>query len=98
MVQDDMSGQDATLLLGLAGLAVEQVELDGEGARVVHVVTDDEAAAGCQAGRSRGVICSIMVKSGSSSRPACAERFKNGSAPAPGSWPAAVPRRPRAGC
>ena len=44
MVQDDMSGQDATLLLGLAGLAVEQVELDGEGARVVHVVTDDEAA------------------------------------------------------
>lgn len=25
-----MSGQDATLLLGLAGLAVEQVELDGE--------------------------------------------------------------------
>jgi hypothetical protein len=46
-VQDDTSGSDATLLLGLEGLAVAQVELDDEGTRVVHVVTDDEAAAGC---------------------------------------------------
>ena len=41
-----MTGQDATLLLGLEGLAVAQVELDDEGGRVVHVVTDDESAAG----------------------------------------------------
>ena len=65
MVQDDMSGQDATLLLGLAGLAVEQVELDGEGARVVHVVTDDEAAAGCP---SCGVL-STSVKGHAVTRP-----------------------------
>jgi len=65
MVQDDMSGQDATLLLGLAGLAVEQVELDGEGTRVVHVVTDDEAAAGCP---SCGVL-STSVKGHAVTRP-----------------------------
>jgi hypothetical protein len=65
MVQDDMSGQDATLLLGLAGLAVEQVELEGEGARVVHVVTDDEAAAGCP---SCGVL-STSVKGHAVTRP-----------------------------
>ncbi len=45
--QDDWWGQDATLLLGLEGLAVARVELDDGGARVVHVVTDDESAAGC---------------------------------------------------
>ena len=65
VVQDDTSGSDATLLLGLAGLAVEQVELDDEGARVVHVVTDDEAAAGCP---SCGVL-STSVKGHAVTRP-----------------------------
>jgi transposase len=63
--QDDRSGQDATLLLGLEGLAVAQVELDDEGGRVVHVVTDDEAAAGCP---SCGVL-STSVKGHAVTRP-----------------------------
>ena len=42
------SGSDATLLLGIEGLAVEQVELEDSG-RVVHVRTDDESAAACPA-------------------------------------------------
>lgn len=48
-VQDeqDTTEQGATLLLGIEGLAVEHVELEGDGARVVHVVTSDEGAAAC---------------------------------------------------
>ena len=56
-VQDDTTESDATLLLGLEGLAVEQVELDAEGARVVHVVTDDEAAAGCPSCGMLSTVC-----------------------------------------
>jgi transposase len=37
----------ANRLLGLPGLAVRQVELRACGARVVHVVTDEEGAAAC---------------------------------------------------
>jgi transposase len=36
-----------TFLFGLPGVRVRDVERDGDGARVVHVVTDDEAAAAC---------------------------------------------------
>ncbi len=36
-----------TLLLGLSGVAVERVELDDAGGRVVHVRTADETAAAC---------------------------------------------------
>ena len=63
--QDDTRGQDATLLLGLEGLAVARVDLAGEGARVVHVVTDDESAAGCPA---CGVL-STSVKGHANTRP-----------------------------
>ena len=39
---------DVSLLLGLEGLAVTQVEIDEcSGARVVHVLTADEGAAAC---------------------------------------------------
>lgn len=38
---------DTTLLLGLDGLAVDHVELDADGVRVVHVVTADERARCC---------------------------------------------------
>jgi transposase len=38
---------DASRLLDLQGLAVDRVEVDGDGARVVHVVTADEAASAC---------------------------------------------------
>lgn len=38
---------DSSKLLGLAGVRVAQVERDGDGARVVHVVTADEQAAAC---------------------------------------------------
>jgi len=37
----------SSLLLGLAGLGVEDVERDRDGARVVHVITVDEQAAAC---------------------------------------------------
>lgn len=37
----------ATLLLGLDGVAVDRVEVDERGARLVHVVTSDPAARGC---------------------------------------------------
>jgi transposase len=37
----------ATVLLGIAGLAVENVTLEVDGARVAHVVTADEGAAAC---------------------------------------------------
>jgi len=36
-----------TLLFGLPGVRVERVERRDEGARVVHVVTAEEAAAAC---------------------------------------------------
>lgn len=38
---------DASLLLGVDGLAVERVEVAGDGVRVVHAVTADEGARGC---------------------------------------------------
>lgn len=38
---------DTTLLLGLDGLAVDHVELDADGMRVVHVITADEQAGCC---------------------------------------------------
>ena len=38
---------DATLLLGLDGLAVVRVEVAEDGVRVVHAVTADETARGC---------------------------------------------------
>ena len=44
-VQSERS--DATLLLGIEGLAVRQVELIEDGARVVHVATADESASAC---------------------------------------------------
>jgi transposase len=37
----------ATVLLGIAGLAVENMTLEVDGARVAHVVTADEGAAAC---------------------------------------------------
>ncbi|HYO85670.1 MAG TPA: hypothetical protein VES01_04335 [Dermatophilaceae bacterium] len=39
--------QDGTRLLGLEGLALIGVELEQDGARIVHVVTADETAAAC---------------------------------------------------
>ncbi|GLX03033.1 hypothetical protein [Microtetraspora sp. NBRC 16547] len=41
---------DATLLLGLEGLAVTAVERGDDGHCVAHVVTDDEAARACRRG------------------------------------------------
>lgn len=38
---------DTTLLLGLDSLAVDHVELDADGTRVVHVITADERARRC---------------------------------------------------
>ena len=43
---------DATCLLGLAGLAVERVVLTGLGVKIVQLVTDDPDAARCPACRS----------------------------------------------
>lgn len=40
---------DASRLLGLAGVMVELVELEEDGARVVHVTTGQDAAAACPA-------------------------------------------------
>ena len=42
---------DASCLLGLAGLAVERVALTGLGVRIVQLVTDDPDAARCPACR-----------------------------------------------
>lgn len=39
--------EDGTALLGLDGLALVRVELEQDGARVVHVATADETAAAC---------------------------------------------------
>lgn len=55
----------ASRLFALEGLAVERVIADGEGGRVVHLVTVDETAAGCP---SCGVI-SVSGKGQASSRP-----------------------------
>src|SRR5215213_7410972 len=55
----------ATLLLGIEGLAVERVELGPDGARVAHVVTDEQAAAACP---SCGV-ASTSVKGHARTRP-----------------------------
>jgi transposase len=55
----------ATLLLGIEGLAVERVQLDPDGARVAHVVTDAQAAAACP---SCGVV-STSVKGHARTRP-----------------------------
>jgi transposase len=55
----------ATLLLGVEGLAVERVELDPDGARVAHLVTDEQAAAACP---SCGVV-STSVKGHTRTRP-----------------------------
>ena len=38
---------DASFLLGMDGLAVDRVELDAFGGRVVDVVTADETASAC---------------------------------------------------
>jgi len=65
VVEDDAVGQDATLLLGIEGLAVQRVQLTADGARVVHVVTDDDSAAGCP---SCGVL-STSVKGHALTRP-----------------------------
>ncbi len=40
-------GNATTLLFGLPGVAVETVNVDDDGARTVHVVTDDPTAAAC---------------------------------------------------
>jgi len=45
-VHDDVAA-DASRLLDLEGLAVERVEVDAFGGRVVHVVTGDEAVSAC---------------------------------------------------
>ncbi len=39
--------EGGTALLGLDGLALMRVDLEGDGARVVHIVTTDECAAAC---------------------------------------------------
>lgn len=38
---------DTTLLIGLEGLACQQVDQDGQGRPVAHLITADEQAAGC---------------------------------------------------
>ncbi len=45
-VQTD-SVSDVSLLLDLGGLAVDRIESDAFGGRVVHVVTADESACAC---------------------------------------------------
>lgn len=40
-------GNGPTLLLDLPGLAVQKVQREPDGTRVVHVVTDDETASAC---------------------------------------------------
>jgi transposase len=47
-VQEDME-VGASRLLGVEGLAVYRVDREDSGARVVHVLTDDESAAACPA-------------------------------------------------
>jgi transposase len=59
------SFSEASLLLGLDGLAVDRVELDAFGGRVVHVVTADQTASACP---SCGVF-SVSLKGLVSTRP-----------------------------
>ncbi len=47
-VQDEAQ-VGASRLLGVEGLAVHRVDLEGSGVRVVHVLTDEEGAAACPA-------------------------------------------------
>ena len=42
-----MSSDSTTILFGLPGVRVRKVVRAADGARVVHVVTDDETAAAC---------------------------------------------------
>ena len=57
--------RSATLLLGIEGLAVALVTLDGDGGRVVDVVTDEGSAAAC---RECGVL-STSVKERTTTHP-----------------------------
>lgn len=57
--------QGASRLLGIEGLAVTRVDLEEDGSRVAHVVTDDESAAACP---SCGVF-STSVKGRAVTRP-----------------------------
>src|SRR5665811_1900013 len=63
-VQNDLVS-DASRLLGLEGLAVQRVESDAFGGRVVHVVTADKTASAC---RSCGVL-SVTLKGRACTRP-----------------------------
>ncbi len=64
--RQDQHGQgDASVLLGLEGLAVREVLLDGFGVRWVHLVTDTDATAACPV---CGVI-SISPKGSAVTRP-----------------------------
>jgi transposase len=56
---------DASRLLGLEGLAVQRIESDAFGGRVVHVVTADETASACP---GCGVL-SVTLKGRACSRP-----------------------------
>ena len=42
-----MSSDGTRILFGLPGVRIREVVRAADGARVVHVVTDDEAAAAC---------------------------------------------------
>jgi zinc-finger of transposase IS204/IS1001/IS1096/IS1165 len=44
-----VSSDGTTILFGLPGVRVHKVVRAADGARVVHVVTDEESAAGCPA-------------------------------------------------
>ena len=68
----------SSLLLGLAGVAVERVERVGAGVRVVHVVTVDEQAAACPS-------CGGVLHLGQGSRVDLAEgpALRAGSTPGP---------------
>ena len=42
-----MGSESTTILFGLPGVRVREVQRVGDGARMVHVVTNDPAAAAC---------------------------------------------------
>ena len=62
------SVEDASRLLGLEGVAVQRVELDPFGGRVVHVVTADEAAAACPSCGATKVTKQLSVPAAHSSK------------------------------